>query len=965
LALEALDDPRFRSLVAYIDDAAQTGGGLIESLIDRGRHAIVVIDECPAERHIKLNAKLTTNPAVKLITIGDVGTSRSAGPVLGVQALTDDAMDVLLSASFHLLGPEARRFVRDHSHGAPAWAIWLAAAVQRTPDAQAADMISRGDIEEFITAFLPEGSDFFFAAVLALFERVGWDRDLRTQMELLAEFANATPADFEHTLRYLASHDLVRRQGRYRAVDPLPVAIYLAAQGWRDYGRRIVEELLPLLDDEMAIALFRRLAQLGRFEPAREVLNGLLDTAGPFGSLQTVDDLDRGALLTQLAIVLPDEVMRHLTLLIDEVSVDQLAHMKRSRRQLVWTLEKLVWHTRTFERAADALLKLALAENEGYSNNATGTWIDLFGGLLPGTAATPAQRVAYLDRVSSDPRPTVRALAIEAMNKGLRVDRGIIISGEIQGGVLVEPRGGAQTWIDLGDYHRALLHTLERLRTDPEPANADAATKALLSAVHPLIDNPLVGDDLAEILSTFTGEALRQLRVDIEQLSSMYSQQDDTDEDRVIVGALEALRNRLPPPDHRDELFVLLQLRQWDLEEGALQQRVSEAVRQLPQEDRIGLINLLDHEVPAAWELGRALAASEQTPNEYIAPLTDHFDANPNALVGYLHGLVDSGDNDAFDRFLEGPHADRLEPRIRLNLAVRGPVTDSSRHRIVDGVATLPVRDAAAVMFGWARNLSTHDTAHMVEDWIARTTTQDDYNAAVDWLNITLLNIPAPPELLDPIWQLVQGRATYPKMGRDAGDWVTLASRVVDEHALDLLTLMLDLIEHDRLMIHSGDPEAALIGLCLKRRPVEGWNELGERLEDPAAWRIPMQLRGWVQFSMPIEVLDAWIGQDIDRARTVAAITSPGGAEPTDLAVLLLDRFGNDEQISVSLRATFVSGAWWGPWSNRVTGQIDQLTGWQDNTELPVPVRRWAKNMVESLRLERDAALEREAEQGE
>ena len=113
LAMEALDDERFRSLVAYINDATQIGGGLIESLIDRGRHVILVVDDCPAAHHVKLIERLDTNPSVKLITIGDVGTACSSGPALGIAALDDPAMDQLLRAGFPLLSNEARRFVRD------------------------------------------------------------------------------------------------------------------------------------------------------------------------------------------------------------------------------------------------------------------------------------------------------------------------------------------------------------------------------------------------------------------------------------------------------------------------------------------------------------------------------------------------------------------------------------------------------------------------------------------------------------------------------------------------------------------------------------------------------------------------------------------------------------------------------------------------------------------------------------
>ncbi len=68
----------------------------------------------------------------------------------------------------------------------------------------------------------------------------------------------------------------------------------------------------------------------------------------------------------------PEEVALHLRELIEQVDPETLASQRNSRRDLVWTLEKLAWHSRTFETPADSLLKLAVAENETYANNATG-----------------------------------------------------------------------------------------------------------------------------------------------------------------------------------------------------------------------------------------------------------------------------------------------------------------------------------------------------------------------------------------------------------------------------------------------------------------------------------------------------------------------------------------------------------------------------------------------------------------
>src|SRR5690606_29175694 len=89
------------------------------------------------------------------------------------------------------------------------------------------------------------------------------------------------------------------------------------------------------------------------------------------------------------------------------------------RRDLVWALEKLAWHSRTFAQAADSLLALAVEENETYSNNATGTWIEFFGTMLPGTAASPDLRIAYLISSVASPNSHVRMLAARAAGRAL------------------------------------------------------------------------------------------------------------------------------------------------------------------------------------------------------------------------------------------------------------------------------------------------------------------------------------------------------------------------------------------------------------------------------------------------------------------------------------------------------------------------------------------------------------------
>ena len=148
--------------------------------------------------------------------------------------------------------------------------------------------------------------------------------ELRPQLQR-SQLAKATPEEFDEVARDLEMRGLLERQGRYRRIAPHPLAVFLAAHAWRTENRRIVSELLPELSEDMALSLFRRIADLGRYEPARSVLPTLLSRDGPFGSWESLERGQSAKLLTQLAIVLPDEVTDHLATLVRDVGREELA----------------------------------------------------------------------------------------------------------------------------------------------------------------------------------------------------------------------------------------------------------------------------------------------------------------------------------------------------------------------------------------------------------------------------------------------------------------------------------------------------------------------------------------------------------------------------------------------------------------------------------------------------------------
>jgi hypothetical protein len=966
LVLHALDHDGLRNLVVYVRDVQRLSESLLVHLLQAGRQAILVVDECPGDKHLKLVESLTVDANIKLITIGDGGGISSRDPILKLGALPDPQAEEFLRRNYPSLGDEARRFVVTHCCGNVRWIDLVARRVTQGDSVQAAEIIRRDDIERFVADWLPEGRDFFFASLLALFQRVGWDRELRQQVELIAGFAGTDFDALDAVEMRLEQEGLITRQGRYRSINPHPLAIYLATEAWKTSGDRIVSELLPVLDEDMALSLFRRLADLGRFEPAISVLPRMLTGGGMFSSLDAIEEGANGRLLTQLAIVLPDRVSVHLGELIEGESIESLRARTGVRRDLVWTLEKLAWHSRTFERAAEALRRLALAENESYANNASATWVSLFGTMLPGTAALPTQRVEYLERVARDDS-TSHQLVIQAAGRGISpVHDSIMVFGELQGGVLVEPRGRPSTWGEVRGYRKRLMAILVHLASNENCGTSSKASQALVEAVHPLLGDPVSGEDLLVALqSLVTPDQRFALWTEVEHLLVLYRRYETAGRE-LLVERLEQLRGLMPPLDPRSDLSRLLRLNRWDLAEEELATRILEVTQELLNADALegSLAELSGERLPAAWDLGRAIGKLEAGRFEWAPRMLGYFSSNPDALIGYLQGRVESGDAEAFDDFLDSVDAGRLSDCEVAAIATRGPVTQRSSARVLGVVPRLTVLGAIQALYGWWRNVGQADAADLLSRWIDAISTDTEYAAVVGWVSMRLrLEEPIPTELSDLVLRLLQLRSSHPGLPQNAWDWNQLALKFVGDHARALAALILELIDSRSVMVVESDYDSQLLVACARLDPEGCWGEVAPRLL-AGSWIILLEIRRWFVQSLPPSVVIDWVGADLERARIAAELASVGREHSSELAAYLLTHFEGDDQIESSLWGDVVSGSWTGPESIRLSKQIAQFNGWRENPDEPLAVRRWAGKMIDNLESRKATAEEREAEQG-
>ena len=980
LVLEALRAAEYAPLVAYVADEAEMAGETLQHLTGLGRTVVLVVDQCPADRHWGLAQRLPNDPRVKLVTIGPSGHAVTPRSVVVVEPMSTEGIDKLLSLNFRGLSNVNRRVVVEIADGNPQIAE-IRAEQASNPDRQrsAPDLITESDIREFLTDQPIGGLALDVAESVALFEKLGWDDELAPERDLVAEFLGLSTSDVESCGHELKQAGWLTARGRYRAISAHRLAIHLASRKWERDGDRIVGEFLDRLSVPMGLALFRRLADLGRYEPAQNAVAPLLAGDGPFGSFAQLRTPDRGTLLTQLAIVLPNEVSLHISELLEGVSEETLRAHPTVSRDLVWALEKLAWHTDTFRLAADSLLRLAIADHRpgtnsvlnlisaASRNNAEPKWTSLFGTMLPATAASTAARMEYVKRVARSEDPRERVLAVRAYEKVTARQESVMESAELQGGSLVEARGTPVTWGQAWAYRVEAIKELGVLANDPNPEVRSAAEDYLIGAINTLAGTGRRWKALEDVLVD-APPLHRRVRHQLQSLEAIYRRArnlDDSDErehDRQLKTAdLASLGSRLPTQSSRDTLHLALTKARWQYPVDRIERAVVDAMAGfLADHSEAALFEFLERSQPNAGEFGAGLVSLPlNQPDAALEGLVAAYAVNPEALLGYLHRRRETDGPHAVEAFLDSSLGKNMPDIARLEVAraVRQP-TERILEIVDELVARLPVAETAMRV-----QVTLQSLPEMLQRWTARLETQQDYNILVKRLSRELYGEPVPESIASRVLELVLRRRDFPNTGQESWNWGHVGKVVLHGNEEPLAGLVLDLIEHPGRVLSMGSDEATeLLRAALQQRPGVVWRHIGDRLERGSP-RVSSYLEQWdlLAGTEPAPIQE-WIGANVNRARIVAGISSLGENEPTPMTRHLLATFGNDKNITSVLKLKLDCELQVGKRSEYIQRQIDRLDLWRKNIAEPIGVRRWARDRIAELTASKSRARRQEEE---
>ena len=277
----------------------------------------------------------------------------------------------------------------------------------------------------------PDSHERIILRALSVFDYVGWKGDKKDELLFVLSNKEITGFDKEPSLLIEEADNIIVKnirlgyiteRGRTISITSEPLVKQLSNEWLTALDADRFYNVLKLLSSDKSNRLAKefhdRFVTLDQLEGAKTIVSQLIEVFSSHNENNFLDS-DKGALLIEaMAEIMPELISKLLVQYIMPKSIDELRTLEMGRRNMVWTLGRLCFIPDIFEESSECLLKLALAENESWANNATGQFKSLFPLFLPSTAASLEKRLNCLVKWNSnkDYKPMVMVALSRATN---------------------------------------------------------------------------------------------------------------------------------------------------------------------------------------------------------------------------------------------------------------------------------------------------------------------------------------------------------------------------------------------------------------------------------------------------------------------------------------------------------------------------------------------------------------------
>lgn len=669
LVLEALGQAEegnsfLRDIVLYADESQADSAAIksvVQSWVDMGARAVVIVDRCPPESHEALVGMISRSSSLlSLITIDselpdgtpDKTTFRVAeAPLSVIEAVINQVLPNLAS--------EDQRRLIYFSKGFPGIAIRVGQAwVDSIPVAHATD-------DHMVKVFVQGRNNqepqllLKSAMLLATFGLVAIEDSAGSQLdEIAARGRGLTAADLHAAIMRLVDRGVAQKRGRLVTLQPRSIAMKLAERQWREWSQDEWDRVLTGdTSSTLKISAARQLSLLNTTDVSQEVVTHVCRPGGSLSNFEGISRPGHAEMLSALAEVNPEIVVSRIESSLADVA--DLSDIKGdTRMNLVRALEKIAFRSDTFEDGAHLLLRLAIAENEHhFGNDATGRFKALFPMLAGSTAADGHARLSFLDEVVITDNPIQRSIVVEALVAGSETYYFLRpVGAETHGSRPALDDWRPATKKEATDYIKGCVtHLAEFARRDD---NSGIVARADLGYhLRSLVSYGLI-DTVETVVNRVGSEAGEW----VEALESLghFLEYDISETDHKMIKRVRKLIADLLPKDLESRARFLVTEMPWDfpcgenLDSETREQRKADAVNALAVEiveqpeilEKV-LIQISRGQQRMALLFGESIARAIDSPLDWLERIilviveTPEDERNFDLLAGYIVGIVE------------------------------------------------------------------------------------------------------------------------------------------------------------------------------------------------------------------------------------------------------------------------------------------------------------------------------------
>ena len=1019
LVLEATRAPDLQATILYADNPEVLFNGVlpqIEGVADQVELTLVV-DECDPEQRTSLSRRFKgRGPNVKVVSIyqDEDEADRSADyRLIEAPSLPDDQI-IAIFRQYGISDPDLEPWARE-CQGSPRVAHVVAANLR----INSGQPLSEDGLERVWTRFLAGGEDpsgaiyrhrHLVLSSLALFKRFGYSHHVRDQAyEVHALIVQQlepglSRAEFDSIIDTLRARKVL--QGEHVLyITPKLFHMRLWMDWWKKYAAALKDrsELPKKLSANMR-DWFGEMFEYAKDAPAaRELVSSLFGKDGPFRDVQWLKTDEGGRFFFHLSRADPRRGLEFLKRAIATQSVDQLRDFSAGRRSVIWALEGMAVFPELFLDAARMMLRLAEAENETWSNNASGMFADLFSlswGEAAPTALAPDQRLpVLLEAFSSGESQSL--LAIKAFSRALSVHGHARLVGHEWYATRGVRRWLPQTYGELYEAYRLYWRTLKNQLNRLPDKVAREGLKTLLNNARGLCSIPALAGEIADDLGALTRLSVADARDVIETIEEILHY-DRKSLEPAVREHLLSLRDRLIGSGFASRLrrYAGMDLLEDKFDDEG--KHVDKAAPQLARlaEEAISTPDVLEPELQwlvtqdakNGYQFGVKLGEIDNQLSSWPAILkawiSSQGENRSDLFVGGYLSAIFRRSPTTWEKIVEQI---AREPMVRIFVASviwRSGMTERVATLLLQLAERRVIEPRSLHIFSYGQT-SANVPQGVLSEWLQLLINDRSFfsaTAALELLHMSSLNDPGKfrAELLhDAIFNpaLFSGEAGGHRETMVEHHWVEVAKRLLKakpSEALPLARLILENFgnEHSPIDGYWGQSRK-LLDEIVGSHPDELWSTVANLIGPPMdsrAFYVTRWLRGADSFSdrrpgalmqFPRPEIWKWLEEDPEKRAHYLSSFAPKEftVDTWDHSLLreLLVKFGSRPEVRSAVWGNFFTGGWTGPSSLHYEGQTRLLRQLQKIENDP-NVLLWLSETIDELeRLTTESKIEEEA----